>query len=361
MKSKSVRTLKAISKQMQIFLSKNNKLCVKRTRKNDIIDAILYKLYYTESSSTQSKATIKVNKFKNKNNRTSRQALVKKEKQIDISFYEKLTAFLSAQINKNTCIDSKYTRQIVAVDETYLSLLNTITKDGYKANKNGNSVTPLVSGLFNITSNYPVILDLVKSKDERAAFINFVKNKNKFKNNVFVFDRGYVSNKLFKYLDDNSMFFVCRLKDNNQYVSKSNDKMVQLKNGVKMRVVTYKIDGKSYHMATNAFDYTSNIIKSIYHDRWKIEEYYKYVKQNMKLAKINEKREKDINKTIISHLIVSQLTFLFVNLHKKRDNEDTIVNKSTLTSGIYDRFLHNFFNNHKLTKYFLLSFIDTYM
>ena len=112
-------------------------------------------------------------------------------------------------------------------------------------------------------------------------------------------------------------------------------------------------------MATNVFDYTPNLIKSIYHDRWKIEEYYKYIKQNMKLAKINEKREKDIIKTISAHLIVSQITFLFVNMFKKHDN--VIVNKSVLTTGIYGKFLYNFFNNQKFTKYFLLNFINVYI
>lgn len=361
MKSKSIRLLKKISNEMQKFLSNNNNLCVNRTRKNDIIDAILYKLYYTEASSTQEKATIKLNKFKNVINKSSRQSLVKKEKKLDVSFYEKLSNFLSCQINKNTDTCGNYTRQIIAVDGTFPTLLNTIAKDGYKLNKNKNSVTPLVSGLFNITSNYPVILDLVKNKNERSAFINFVKNKDKFKNNIFVFDRGYVSDNLFNFMDHSDLFFICRLRDNNKYISTKDDNIVISDNNVKMRIITYKIKGKPYYMATNVFDYSTNIIKNIYHDRWKVEEYFKYIKQHMKLAKMNEKREKDIIKTIISQLIVSQMTFLFVNLFKKHDNDSKIVNKSVLTVGIYDKFLYNFFNNHKFTKYFLLNFINEYI
>ena len=359
MKSTSIRTLKKISKELQIFLSNNNNLCVDRTRKNDIIDAILYKLYYTEISSTQEKATIKLNDFKHKTNKTSRQSLVKKEKKLDVYFYEKLSNFLSDLIKKNTNTNANYTRQIIAVDGTYPTLLNTITKDGYKSNKNENSVTPLVSGLFNITSNYPVILDLVKTKNERTAFINFVKNKDKFKNNIFVFDRGYVSDNLFDYMDHNELFFICRLRENNKYISDNYDRTVISDKNVKMRIITYKIKDKTYYMATNVFDCTPNLIKSIYHDRWKIEEYYKYIKQNMKLAKINEKRENDIIKTISAHLIVSQITFLFVNMFKKHDN--VIVNKSVLTTGIYGKFLYNFFNNQKFTKYFLLNFINVYI
>ena len=361
MKSKSIKVLKKISNEIQKFLSKNNNLCVNRARKNDIIDAILYKLYYTELSSTQEKATIKLNKFKKKINKSSRQSLVKKEKKLDVSFYEKLSNFLAHQINKNTDTHSNYTRQIIAVDGTFPTLLNTIAKDGYKPNKNKNSVTPLVSGLFNITSNYPVILDLVKTKNERSAFINFVKNKDKFKNNIFVFDRGYVSDNLFNFMDQSDLLFICRLKENSKYISNDTDKIVISDDNVKMRIITYKIKNKTYYMATNVFDYTLNIIKNIYHDRWKIEEYFKYIKQYMKLAKMNEKREKDIIKTIFSQLIVSQMTFLFINLFKKHDNDNHILNKSVLTTGLYDNFLYNFFNNHKFTKYFLLNFINDYI
>ena len=100
MKSKSIKVLKKISNEIQNFLSKNNNLCVNRARKNDIIDAILYKLYYTELSSTQEKATIKLNKFKKKINKSSRQSLVKKEKKLDVFFYEKLSNYLTHQIIK---------------------------------------------------------------------------------------------------------------------------------------------------------------------------------------------------------------------------------------------------------------------
>ena len=117
-------------------------------------------------------------------------------------------------------------------------------------------MTPLVSGLFNITENYPVILDLVKTKDERTAFVNFVKNKEEFKDNIFVFDRGYVSDKLFKFMNDDNLLFICRIKDNCQYITDKNDNVVISAEGVKLRIITYMINGKPYYIATNVYDYT---------------------------------------------------------------------------------------------------------
>ena len=75
---------------------------------------------------------------------------------------------------------------------------------------------------------------------------------------------------------------------------------------------------------------------------------------------MNEKRLEDINKTIICQLIVSQITFLIVNLNKNI-NEELIVNKSILVEGVYGKFLYNFIKNVKFTKYFLLNFIDVYV
>jgi len=83
---------------MKLFLEKNNDICVDRTRKNNIYDAILYKLYYTKYASTQQKTVIKLNKFKKNKLKTSRQAIVKKENKLSSFFYEKLSNFLADQI-----------------------------------------------------------------------------------------------------------------------------------------------------------------------------------------------------------------------------------------------------------------------
>ena len=128
----------------------------------------------------------------------------------------------------------------------------------------------------------------------------------------------------------------------------------------KLRIIKYIINGKPYYVASNILDYSKQMIQNLYHDRWTIEEYFKYIKQYMKLSKMNEKREEDITKTIISQLIVSQITFLIVNLNKQKDNKH-VVNKSILTDGIYDKYLYYFFNNIKFTKYFILNFIKIYI
>lgn len=262
MKSKMINILKSISKELQLFLAENNNLCVDRNRKNDIIDAILYKLYYTKLSATQEKVTIKLNSFKTRKNKCSRQALAKKDKKLNVSFYEKLSLFLAEQIKKHNKTVS--TRQVIAVDGVFSTFLKSLEKDGFKANKKGESVTPLISGLFNITYNCPVTLDLVKTRDERRAFMDFAKNKEMYKDNIFVFDRGYVDKNMFKCMNDKKLFFLCRLRDNNKYISSIDDNIV-IEDGYKLRIIKYIINDKPYYVASNIIDYSKDMIQNIYH------------------------------------------------------------------------------------------------
>ena len=350
-----------VSKNIRRFLSENNNICVKRNRKNDIIDSLLYKFYYTKSGTTQEKACITLNKFKKSINRSSRQSLAKKEKIIPVSFYETLSETLATEINKSFNFCKKYTRQIVAVDGTFPTFLNTLKKDKFVTNKNGKSVTPLVTGLFNITLNYPITMELSKTKNERKAFIEFIKFKDKFKDNTFVFDRGYYGEDFYKNMYNNGLSFICRLKESDSYVSDEDDKECETSDGHTIRIVRYKINNNSYYLATNVFDYSIDLLKQIYHDRWTVEEYYKYIKHNMKLDKVNEKRECDIRKTIASHVIVSQLAYMFANIDHPKKINGKVINKSILSEGLYDEFLFNFFNNSKFTKCFLTNFFKIYV
>jgi len=382
MKKKTIDILSAMSKELRAYLKLNNSLCVDRIGKNDIIDALLYKMYYNKSNMTQQEATIKLNQLKLKFKKlipgstlSSRQSLAKKENKLDISFYNDLSSFLAKLIDKYTRTKyTKYTKQVIACDGVFSTLLKSLSKDGFKTNKKNESTTPLISGLFNVTTNYPICLDLVKTKDERLAFMNFIQNKDQFKNNIFVFDKGYYSHEMVDFMFKNNFYFAMRLKNNSRLITDSMDNTSQYKNGNKLRTITYIINKKKYYIATNLYNESIGQIKSIYHDRWTIEEYFKYIKTNLKLAKMNEKNEKNINKSIITQLIVSQITFLFVNMHetneekqvyfKKKvvnDNDNYVLNKRILTNGLYDDFLFKFFNNVKFTKYYLLNFLKEYI
>ena len=76
------------------------------------------------------------------------------------------------------------------------------------------------------------------------------------------------------------------------------------------RIIKYTINKQIFYMATNVLDIEMTTIKSIYHDRWDCEEYFKYIKRYTNMNKLEEHRDVNISKTLYAQLIVSQLTFL---------------------------------------------------
>lgn len=356
---KNIENLKKISGEINNFLGKNNKLCVERKRNNDIYDAISYRLYYTKQCATQEKAAIMVNKYKNKNCKTSRQALNKKDDKLSPEFYCDLSCKLGEVIKK--MYYNNNVRQVIAVDGVFSTFKESLSKDGYSKNKKGTSVTPLVTGMFNATYNYPVTLELSKTKDERKSFLDFIKNKDKFENTIFVFDRGYYSDEFFAHLESLNIAYVCRIKDNSKYVSRNNDCTYVVDDSFYIRIIKYKIGDQEYNIATNCFDMKINEIQDVYHKRWSVEEYYKHIKNNQGMAKINTSREKNTKKMIYANLIVSQLAYLFAYMDNKNKKNGKILNKSTLTEGLYDKFIYYFIHNTKFSKYYLEQFFSTYV
>ena len=59
-----IERLTKMSKNAYQFISDNTSICVSRNRNIDMYDAIAYKLYYSNSNTTQEEAVIKVNKYR---------------------------------------------------------------------------------------------------------------------------------------------------------------------------------------------------------------------------------------------------------------------------------------------------------
>ena len=116
--------LKNMSKSAHQFISNNTKICVSRNRNINMHDAIAYappstlkawrrayedffkifqyKLYYSNSNTTQEEAVIKVNKFR-PNNVCTRQALNKKEQLIPVEFYRNFVDVLYKSATATLC------------------------------------------------------------------------------------------------------------------------------------------------------------------------------------------------------------------------------------------------------------------
>ena len=120
---------------------------------------------------------------------------------------------------------------------------------------------------------------------------------------IVVFDKGYTDYKWFKALNNKGIFFVTRIRknaiwrvDERRTVDKTSglmsDQTITL-TGIKpkklgmpaLRRIGYRDpqSGKTYEFLTNNFDLSAQTIAEIYKERWQVELFFKWIKQNLKI------------------------------------------------------------------------------
>lgn len=342
-----------------------NKLKNQRFKKTNNVDGVLFNLLYCQLNKSQDSIIadmnhLNANLLKNKLHFT-RQAIINRNNQFSVDYfkniYDNISRYIDINFYKN---NNEYT--VFAVDGTDCNLRSKLNEKQFALNKNENSITALNIGIYNVTKNSPVILELVKHKNERKAFVDFINNTNNYSNNIFLFDRGFYSENLINVLYKKQMNFVCRLKKNSLLIKENlNDNYVNINNN-QLRIVSYKINKNKYYMATNlpATDFDIDKIKQLYHQRWAIEEFFKYIKSNFNFSNINILNEDNIRKLIYNELIIAKITEVIIKYNKKKIKENFIVNKHLLSDGLFKHFLPLFVHN-KLNNKNIKSFMTNYI
>lgn len=138
--------------------------------------------------------------------------------------------------------------------------------------------------------------------DGKVHEVNMARTLNLPQGSLVVFDRGYTDYAWYNHLIDNKVYLVTRQKKNACYTvierrpvpEKSgitSDQTIRL-TGTKaeqcsavLRRVGYRDPetGKRYVFLTNAFHLAANTIAAIYKERWQIELFFKWIKQNLKI------------------------------------------------------------------------------
>jgi DDE family transposase/uncharacterized protein DUF4372 len=123
------------------------------------------------------------------------------------------------------------------------------------------------------------------------------------KGSVVVFDKGYNSYKWHNTLTEQGVFFVTRLRGNALYrvlarreVNKAqgvtSDQTIEYKSNddgstalMPIRRIGYRDpeSGKHYEFITNQFTWSAKTVADIYRQRWQVELFFKWIKQNLKI------------------------------------------------------------------------------
>ena len=148
------------------------------------------------------------------------------------------------------------------------------------------------------------------------------------KGSIVAFDKGYVDYHWFKLLTDKGVFFVTRLRakavyrvEERRYADSSkgvlSDQVIQLssahaiKRGApKLRRIGYRdvTTGKFYEFLTNNFQLAAATIAAIYKDRWQVELFFKWIKQNLKIkAFVGTSRN-----AVLTQIWIAMITYLLL-------------------------------------------------
>ena len=144
--------------------------------------------------------------------------------------------------------------------------------------------------------------EFVSVSDGKKHEVNIGKTVTFPKESIVAVDRGYIDYEWFNQLNTQSIYFVTRIKSNMKYKVKERrkynkskgvtcDQLIELasKKGLvyqgKLRRVGYKdpVTGKRYYFLTNNTRLAAQTIADIYKDRWQIELFFKWIKQNLKI------------------------------------------------------------------------------
>lgn len=195
-------------------------------------------------------------------------------------------------------------KKIVAIDSTTIALFKDILKAAGRRPVSGQ-----MKGGIKVHTELVLeerVPQLIWYSPGASNDVSFVQNRKFKKENIYVFDRGYIDYEFYEALNQQEVSFVTRLKDNasfqslHEYDIKEDapdallkDEMIDLpirKNGHIIRTVTLRRiawwDEKSqrhFVFLTNMFDVQAETIAGIYKQRWQVELLFKQLKQNFPL------------------------------------------------------------------------------
>jgi hypothetical protein len=239
--------------------------------KSNIMDGLLYYLLNTEQGNTHTNSAVNISKF-NKIPIT-RQSLDKRSKHITVNELNKIINDFYEKFLKSNVDDFNIT------DGLNINVYDSNNDKGYKKIK--------LLSVCN-TKNTPEELHINKDfyKSELKIFYDLLDNGYYDNTKTFLLDALYFSDKLTNLFYEKNLKFIARMKVSSVYLNKfnvdlknnifSNDYEVTNKNGNKLRIITYKVNNKTFHLATNLLDrekYKIDYFKDAYKKRWEIEIY----------------------------------------------------------------------------------------
>lgn len=221
----------------------------------------------------------------------------------------------------------KFKNKLFSLDATTISLcLSLFPWARFRKTKAGIKINTLLDH----DGYLPAFVSISEAKRHESKTARSMRLK---KGSIVVMDKAYIAFDWLFSLTSQGVFFVTRMKTNTRYkVVKRNkvnhrlgvtsDQVIWLTGAkwsdypVALRRVGYrdKETGKHYVFLTNNFNLSARTIADIYKDRWQIETFFRFIKQNLKIKTFLGNSENavltQVYVALIAYLLLSYLKFL---------------------------------------------------
>jgi IS4 transposase len=187
-----------------------------------------------------------------------------------------------------------------------------------------------------VKGSIPILIDITEAVVSDNQFLDKIEIE---KNAIYVMNRGYLDFERFWRIEENKAYFVTRLKRNIRFrrvysakVDKStgllfdqigflDSKLAKKKYFAKVRIIKY-YDSEykvTYVFLTNNFELDALTICKLYKQRWQIELFFKWIKQNLHIERFFGQSENAVKLQIW----IAICAYLLIVILKKKINIKT--------------------------------------
>lgn len=263
---------------------------------------------------------------------------------ININFFKKTYELIYSQFSKYYTEEEIENLHLIRVDSTMVAEAANKLKKGMNIGRKKDGKKQIKYTIA-YDGKYPCMSELFTEKNylsEDLAIPKIVyQYAEKNTNSVFLFDRGVSKRQVYCNLNQQSMFFVTRLKDQFRYkvinqtedgqnrpvgtLELISDQVIQLgvPNSNKFLEDQFRLiisinpkNKITYYFLTNLFDLKVEEILAYYKKRWDIEVFFRFLKQELNFSHITSTSENGMMVIMYMTMIASMLVLTYKRINK---------------------------------------------
>jgi len=263
---------------------------------------------------------------------------------ININFFKKTYELIYSQFSKYYTEKEIENLHLIRVDSTMVAEAANKLKKGMNIGRKKDGKKQIKYTIA-YDGKYPCMSELFTEKNylsEDLAIPKIVyQYAEKNTNSVFLFDRGVSKRQVYCNLNQQSMFFVTRLKDQFRYkvinqtedgqnrpvgtLELISDQVIQLgvPNSNKFLEDQFRLiisinpkNKITYYFLTNLFDLKVEEILAYYKKRWDIEVFFRFLKQELNFSHITSTSENGMMVIMYMTMIASMLVLTYKRINK---------------------------------------------